>query len=97
MDLGRIKYRVTKKIISARDIIAYARFILSEDLEQFSEILGLSIAEENEVEEILSKLVLNENVSSEQNINSKWIFVIIYESMEKKVKKYIENGIKIWC
>lgn len=57
---GELKFALEKVIISNRDIISYAIFILSEDMEQFDKVLKLSNAEEDEVEEILCELVVNE-------------------------------------
>lgn len=77
---SELKVGLEKSIIFNSDIISYAISILSEDLEQFDRVLELSIAEEDEVEEIILKLSSNEVVQDLEIINSKWIFAIIYDA-----------------
>lgn len=75
-----LKVALDKFIISNKDIISYALFILSDGMEQFDRVLNLSIAEEYEVKEILYELIINEKEQNIEAINSKWIFVIIYDA-----------------
>lgn len=75
-----LSFALNRTIISCRDIISYASFILSEDLEQFDIVIELSIAEESEVEEILHELIEKEEKSETDSIESKWIFAIIYDA-----------------
>lgn len=75
-----LSFALNKTIISSRDVISYASFILSEDLEQFNKVIELSIAEDSEVEEILYELIENEEKSEIDSIESKWIFAIIYDA-----------------
>lgn len=77
---GELKVGLEKSIICNKDIISYSVYILSDDIVQFDTVLELSIAEEDEVEEILSRLVLNEKMQNCQTISHKWVFAIIYES-----------------
>ncbi len=91
---SELKVGLEKSIISNSDIISYATLILSDDLEQFDRVLELSIAEEDEVEEVLLKLVLNEDIQNLETINSKWIFAIIYDAyihLKDKVYDVIED------
>lgn len=75
-----LSFALNKTIISSRDVISYASFILSEDMEQFDKVIELSIAEDSEVEEILCELIENEEKSEIDSIESKWIFAIIYNA-----------------
>ena len=84
-----LKAGLEKKIISKKEIILYAYLIISEDTEHFARVIELSIAEEEEVEDILSELVLKEEKKSIETINSKWIFAIIYDA-------YIYLGDKVY-
>lgn len=77
---GELKIGIEKSIISNRDIISYAIWVLSEDMEQFDSVLELSIAEEDEVEELLFNLAFKEAEKDLETINSKWMFAIIYDA-----------------
>lgn len=77
---GELKVGLEKSIISNKDIISYAIWVLSEDMEQFDSVLELSIAEEDEVEELLFNLVFKEAEKDLEMINSKWMFAIIYDA-----------------
>ena len=57
---SELKKGIDRKIIYRKDIVLYARFILSEGQEKFDLILELAIAEEDEVDELLYQLILNE-------------------------------------
>lgn len=75
---NELKLGLEKSIISNNDVISYAVFILSENIEQFDKVLELSIAAEDEVEKIILQLSSNELVQDFEKINSKWVFAIIY-------------------
>ena len=77
---NELKVGREKSIISDSEIISYAILILSEDVDQFDSVLELSIADEDEVEEILFKLALKAGEQDLETINSKWIFAIIYDA-----------------
>lgn len=72
-----LKIGLEKSIISGVDVKAYAIQVLTEVIDQYDEVLKLSIADEDEVWTILNKLcVLKEQ--EEEKILNKWIFAIIY-------------------
>ena len=75
-----LKVGLEKSLITSSDIISYASLILKGEMVQFDKVLELSIAEENEVKEILFDLADNEEKQDLQKINSKWIFAIIYDA-----------------
>lgn len=75
-----LNFALKKSIISNRDVISYASFILSEEIEQLDKVIELSIAEESEVEEILYELMENEEKDETDSIERKWIFAIIYDA-----------------
>lgn len=77
---NELKFGLEKSIISSTEIISYAALALSEDMDQFDSVLELSIAEEDEVEEMLFKLAFKEGEQDLEMINSKWIFAIIYDA-----------------
>ena len=49
-------------------------------MEQFDSVLELSIAEEDEVEELIFNFASKEGEQELEMINSKWIFAIIYDA-----------------
>lgn len=75
-----LSFALNKTIISSRDIISYASFILSKELEQFDKVIELSIAEDSGVKELLCELIENEEKSEIDSIERKWIFAIIYDA-----------------
>lgn len=77
---NELKVGIDKSIISYGDIISYAKMILSEEIEQFDCVLELSIAEEDEVEELIFNLVQSEEKPNLKEIDLKWIFAIIYDA-----------------
>ena len=77
---SELKVGLEKSIITNREIISYAVLVLSEDIDQFDSVLELSIAEEDEVGEILFNLAFKEGEQDLKMINSKWIFAIIYDA-----------------
>lgn len=77
---SELKFGLEKSIISNSEIISYAVRVLSEDVDQFDSVLELSIAEEDEVEEIVLNLAFKEGKQDLEIINSKWIFAIIYDA-----------------
>lgn len=91
---NELKVGLGKSIISNREIISYAVFVLSEDMEQFDSILELSIAEEDEVEELIFNLASKEGEQELEMINSKWIFAIIYDAyiyLKNEIYNVIED------
>lgn len=89
-----LRFGLEKSIIEKKDIILYANWILSEDTEQFDKVIELAIAEEDEVENILSSLVLEEQVQNLENIYLKWMFAIIsdaYFNLEDEVYDVIDD------
>ena len=77
---NELKVGLEKSIISNREIISYVVLVLSEDMEQFDSVLELSIAEEDEVEELIFNFASKEGEQELEMINSKWIFAIIYDA-----------------
>ncbi len=77
---NELKVGLEKLIISNSEIISYAFLVLSEDVDQFDNVLELSIAEEDEVEKIVFNLALKEGKQDLEKIKSKWIFAIIYDA-----------------
>lgn len=75
-----IKVGLEKSIISNSEIISYAVLSLSEDMDQFDRVVELSIAEEDEVEEMVFNLAFKEGKKDLEMIKSKWIFAIIYDA-----------------
>ena len=73
---SELKFGIEKKVISNADIISYANWVLAENIEQFSKVLELSIADEDEVTELLLELATNEGHQNFKEINFKWIFSI---------------------
>lgn len=91
---NELKVGLGKSIISNREIISYAVFVLSEDMEQFDSVLELSIAEEDEVEELIFNLASKEGEQELEMINSKWIFAIIYDAyiyLKNEIYNVIED------
>ncbi len=77
---NELKVGLEKLIISNSEIISYAFLVLSEDVDQFDNVLELSIAEEDEVEKIVFNLALKEGKQDLEKIKSKWVFAIIYDA-----------------
>ena len=91
---NELKVGLEKSIISNREIISYVVLVLSEDMEQFDSILELSIAEEDEVEELIFNLASKEGEQELEMINSKWIFAIIYDAyiyLKNEIYNVIED------
>lgn len=91
---NELKVGLEKSIISNREIISYAVLALSEDMEQFDSVLELSIAEEDEVEELIFNLAFKEGEQELEMINSKWIFAIIYDAyiyLKNEIYNVIED------
>lgn len=72
-----LKIGLEKSIISNQDVKTYAIQMLTESVDKYDLVLELSIADENEVREILENLCFLEEQREEEIIN-KWIFAIIY-------------------
>lgn len=77
---SELKYGLCREYISIKDVISYANEILSNDVPYMEIIIQLLIADDEEVDDILEKLVSCEESPSEDNIKSKWIFVFIYHA-----------------
>lgn len=77
---NELKFGLERSIISNSEIISYAVLTLSEDMDQFDRVLELSIAEEDEVEEMIFNLAFKEGKQDIEMIKSKWIFAIIYDA-----------------
>lgn len=77
---NELKVGLEKSIISNSEIISYAVLVLSEDMNQFDSVVELSIAEEDEVEEMVFNLAFKEGEQDLEMINSKWMFAIIYDA-----------------
>lgn len=77
---SELEIGLNKGIISKNDIISYALFILSENLEGFDRVLELSIANEDEVENILKNMIMDEPKADTEQIYQKWMFAIIYDA-----------------
>ncbi len=74
-----LKFGYDKKIITNNDLITYAVMTLTEGMNQFNNVLELSISDEYEVDEKILNLAYNEEGQKLENIISKWIFAIIYD------------------
>lgn len=91
---NELKVGLEKSIISSTEIISYAVLVLSEDMEQFNSVLELSIAEEDEVKEMVFKLAFKEGEQNLEMVNLKWIFAIIYDAyiyLNDKIYDLIED------
>ena len=77
---SELKYGLCREYISMKDVISYANEILSNDVPYMEIIIQLLIADDEEVDDILEKLVSCEESPSEDNIKSKWIFAFIYHA-----------------
>ncbi len=77
---NELKVGLEKSIISNSEIISYAVLALSEDMDQFDRVLELSIADEDEVEEMVFNLAFKEGKQDLEMIKAKWIFAIIYDA-----------------
>lgn len=77
---SELKVGLEKSIISISEIISYAVRVLSEDMDQFDDILELSIAEEDEAEGMVFNLAFKEGEQDLKMVNLKWIFAIIYDA-----------------
>lgn len=77
---SELKVGLDKSIITKKEIISYAIASLSEEMEEFNKVLELSIAEEDEVEQLLSELVLYDAEANLEMAALKWIFAIIYDT-----------------
>lgn len=85
---SELKVGLEKSLISYSEIISYAVRILSDEVDQFDRVVELSIAEEDEVEELIFKLALDEEKKDLELVTSKWIFAIIYATYS-----YLNNEI----
>ncbi len=77
---GELVFGIEKSIITIKDVISYAKTILSDELEQFNLVLELSISEEDEGKTILDELLKIEKEHDIYLINNKWMFAIIYDA-----------------
>lgn len=77
---NELRVGLARSIISNNELISYALLILTEDVAQFDSVLNLSIAEEDEVDEMVFHLAAKEEKQDLETINSKWIFSIIYDA-----------------
>lgn len=77
---GELVFGIEKSIIAIKDVISYAKTILSDELEQFNLVLELSISEEDEAKIILDELLKTEKEQDIYLINNKWMFAIIYDA-----------------
>lgn len=73
-----LRYGLNRKYITENDIVSYAVQILAEDIMLYDLILELSIADDDEVEELLCRLTENEVEQNLDKIEGKWVFSIIY-------------------
>ncbi len=71
-------FGVKNNIITIGDVINYVNNIISESNSDFEDIMQILLADISEVEPILEDLSLKEKRQKENDIASKWIFVIIY-------------------
>ena len=71
-------FGIKHNIIEIEDIIYYSNEIISEDDDDFETIMQILIVDIDEVEPIVEKLALKEEKQLEDDIVSKWIFMIIY-------------------
>lgn len=77
---AELVFGIEKSIIAIKDVISYAKTILSDELEQFNLVLELSISEEDEGKTILDELLKTEEEQDIYLINNKWMFAIIYDA-----------------
>lgn len=77
---AELVFGIEKSIIAIKDVISYAKTILSDELEQFNLVLELSISEEDEGKTILGELLKTEEEQDIYLINNKWMFAIIYDA-----------------
>lgn len=77
---SELEIGLEKCIISEKDVISYANKNLSEHIECFEQVLNLSIAKEDEVEDILKDLVSKEKKMEAKDVNAKWMFAIIFDA-----------------
>lgn len=77
---NELKVGLERTIISNSEIISYAVLTLSENMDQFDRVLELSIAGEDEVEEMVFNLAFKEEKQDLKMIKAKWIFAIIYDA-----------------
>lgn len=77
---SELKYGLYKEYISIKDVISYANESFSNDVPYMEIIIQLLIADEEDVYDILEKLVSCEESPSADNIKSKWIFAFIYHA-----------------
>lgn len=73
-----LKYGLNRNLVTESDIISYAMQILTEDTVQYDLVLELSIANEDEVDELLCKLIESDAEQACEEIVNKWVFSIIY-------------------
>ena len=88
---SELKYGLCREYISIKDVISYANEILSNDVPYMEIIIQLLIADDEEVDDILEKLVSCEESPSEDNIKSKWIFAFIYHAFTYSEFDYTEE------
>ncbi|MCM1181374.1 MAG: DUF2247 family protein [Clostridium sp.] len=72
---------------------------MSEVVDYFDDVLKLYIAEEDEVEEMISDLASREAEMDIKMINSKWIFAIIYDAyvyLSDEIYSVIEDVYVEW-
>lgn len=72
-----LKVGVEKLIISRQDIILYAIHVITDSINNFELVLALSIADQDEVDELLCKLCSKDEIQYEK-IMDKWMFATIY-------------------
>lgn len=73
-----LRVGLEKSIISIQDVQVYAVQILTESIDEYDLVLELSIANEDEIREILDRLCNLEEKQEAKIILNKWIFAIIY-------------------
>lgn len=91
---SEIAFGLEEKILTEKDIMAYAKQILEDNMEQYELVMELAIADEEEVGNLLLKLVCNSEKEEEDTIRSKWMFAIIYNNYiydKKDIHKFIDN------
>ena len=87
-------------IIRNRDIIEYAKYMLEEDIKGFSDVLELSIANEDEdITSLLVKLADLDEEGPDEAIKEKWQYAILldlYNNQDEYDNVY-ENVEKIYA
>ena len=90
-------FGIKNNIIVIEDVTNYTNEIISEEKKDLDIILQILIVDTDEVEAIVEKLASMEKKQNEDDVISKWIFLIIYYFYITNRNKVFEMIDDIYC